>query len=59
LNAGTQVPEADNPQVKPGAQPEPIHNTNHLQGQHVLPQVIAHLRMRNKQFEGTLSRKSL
>jgi hypothetical protein len=42
------IPEVDNPEVKASPQPEPVHHTDHLEGEHVLPQVISYLRMRTQ-----------
>jgi hypothetical protein len=44
------IPEVDNPEVEASPQPEPVHHTDHLEGEHVLPKVISYLRMR-KQHE--------
>ena len=38
-----RLPEEDDPEVESGPEPEPVHHPDHLQRQHVLPQIIPHL----------------
>lgn len=42
--AGGDAFEVDNAEVQPLLQPDAIHDADHLKSQHVLPQVLSHLK---------------
>lgn len=42
--AGGDAFEVDDAEVQPLLQPDAVHDADHLKGQHVLPQVLSHLK---------------
>lgn len=49
-SAGGAAPEQDHPHVQTLLDPDLVHDADHLQGQHVLPQVVPRLTQTHAEF---------